>query len=68
MWACSAFCVTVAFIPIHVYRATGGTFLLPAAAKNPDTESAVQVAYWTTAALLASPGPSWSTRSAPWSP
>ena len=53
VWAYWAFWVTVAFIPIHVYWAMGGTFWLPAAALIPANKPAVQVANWGVSVLLA---------------
>jgi uncharacterized protein DUF3995 len=53
VWAYSAFWFTVAFIPIHVYWAMGGTFCLPAAALIPASKPAVQLANWGVAVLLA---------------
>jgi hypothetical protein len=47
------FWFTVAFIPIHVYWAMGGTFWLPATALIPANKPAVQVANWGVAVLLA---------------
>jgi len=53
VWAYSAFWFTIAFIPIHVYWALGGTFWLPPAALNPMYKAAVQVGNWGVAVLLA---------------
>lgn len=53
VWAYSAFWVTVAFIPIHVYWALGGTFWLPPAALIPANQQATQVANWGVSVLLA---------------
>jgi hypothetical protein len=53
VWAYWAFGVTVAFIPIHVYWAMGGTFWLPAAALLPANKAAVQVANWGVSITLA---------------
>lgn len=53
-WAYAAFCFTVAYIPIHLYWALGGTFWLPdGGLLDTSTESAVQVSDWGVCVLLA---------------
>jgi hypothetical protein len=53
VWAYWACWVTIAFIPIHVYWAMGGTFWLPAAVLSPSYTTALQLANWGVSVLLA---------------
>jgi hypothetical protein len=53
LWAYSAFCFTVAYIPIHLYWALGGTFWLPdGGLLDKPTETAVEVSDWGVCVLL----------------
>ena len=52
LWAYLAFGFTVAYIPIHLYWALGGTFWLPGGGLDKATESAVEIADWGVCVLL----------------